>query len=553
MFSFRNGYSAYWRKNTSPIENWELAYLLKALRKAARYIMPHMKPIEWSGMSSLEDSKVSLDISFVLGEYPVPFGKVDALVGWVAHEALHSREMSNFVIYKAKHYIKDFPLNRQNIFLEMINAGEDIYVNNVAKDTIWQFYLHRAWKWYYPYIRRNKGSITLILFDVWRKVFFQKRFVLPPDLLGLTEALNVLIKYGRLIINTKEKYKGSLLDKAIKRFEFYKELWSLLCPLIKNWEKNIVFEFPNIESSNIYTNNEISDLKDSSNEVSIPRRDIEQIKEILMSEEDITSQIKEIIHDSSAVIPTFFWEENTLCRVSSDVNVVKKLRSIFESQKQRNKRQIRAVNRGLPFGKLDSRRLYKLYIDGKIFKEREYDFQQYWNIVILVDASISMSINKQKKETDNWYNVQKVFSSIYEAAKGYKNRLNLFAYYEQSGRCFVSNLLRDGRLYTLSPRGKTPSGQAIMAVALTLITSIRKKNLIIHITDGESNCGIDVSEAIKFCEKKRINLITIGYGYNDHIKDYLKSTYKNIYFMNSFDELPIALENLLKSHLLKQI
>jgi len=110
----------------------------------------------------------------------------------------------------------------------------------------------------------------------------------------------------------------------------------------------------------------------------------------------------------------------------------------------------------------------------------------------------------------------------------------------------LSNLLKNNRLYTLSPRGKTPSGQAIMAVALNMNKGYRKRDLLVHITDGESNCGIDVSEAIRYCEKKGVKIITIGCGYNEQIRDYLRKTYKNIYFMKDFQELPEALENLFR-------
>ncbi|RLJ01392.1 MAG: hypothetical protein DRP08_05565, partial [Candidatus Aenigmatarchaeota archaeon] len=159
---------------------------------------------------------------------------------------------------------------------------------------------------------------------------------------------------------------------------------------------------------------------------------------------------------------------------------------------------------------------------------------------------ISMSINKNKAASDNWYNVQKTFASLFEAAKGYHNKVQLYAYYEQAGRCFISTLLKGNRLYTLSPRGKTPSGQAIIGVAMNMLRDAKRNNLLIHITDGESNCGIDVSEAIRYCKKKLINLVTIGCGYNESIREYLKDTYKDIYFMKDFSQLPDAIEYLLK-------
>ncbi|RLB12901.1 MAG: hypothetical protein DRG39_00635 [Deltaproteobacteria bacterium] len=540
-------YSDYWRRNLSSIESRELVYLLKALKKVARHVSSRVKPIEWKGISVFDEGKIVLDLSYVLGEYPVPPVKVDALVGWVVHETLHVREMSSFVLYKARGYSKGFPMAQKRIFLQMIEAGEDIYVNHVAKGSIWEFYLNRAWKDYYPRIRRDKDSIISILFDIWRKTFFQEGFRPPLGLSPLKGALDLLQDFGhRLLAISKEK---SVMEKALQRFSLYQEMWSSIYPLVRDWERSLITDFPDLDATDMYKDEESGSGSDEP-DISLPRRDIEQLKEMLVEqEEDLTSQIRAMVKDGSSVMPTFFWEEDIPCDIMPDPGTVKKIRAVFESQRQKSRRFLHSVNRGLPFGKIDSRRLHRLFIDGRLFKEKEYEHRHYWNIVILVDASISMSINKNKADADNWYNVQKAFSSLYEAAKGYRNIIQLYAYYEQAGRCFVSNLLKNNRLYTLSPRGKTPSGQAIMAIALNMNKGHRKKDLLIHITDGESNCGIDVSEAIRYCERKGIRMITIGCGYNEQIRDYLSKTYKNIYFMKDFQELPEALENLLRKTL----
>lgn len=534
------GYSEYWRKNNSPVEMWELAFLLKSLKKAARYVMDRVKPVEWEGISfSGEKEKILLDPSFVAGQYPVPPGKVDALVGWVVHEAFHSREMSDMVLYKAREYAKESSIVERTTLLELVAAGEDIYVHHVARGTIWEFYLERMWRWYYPRVKRDNGSPLTLLLDLWRKLFFQQQFTLPPEFVSFEEPLNLLINYGQRLIKTAEEDSPS--QRAVERFNVYCELWPLFHPFVKDWGASL--NSPNLP---------LSHYDFIPEDFSVPRKiDLEELKETLASEEeDLTSRIRAMVEDKSSVIPTFFWEEQTPCNMLPDPGITRKLKFIFESLKQKNKVNLRSVNRGLLFGKIDSRRLHKAFIDGKLFKEKEYHQNQCWNVTILVDASRSMVIDKREVLNDNWYNVQKTFCSLYEAAKGYKNTINLFAYYEQAGRCFVSRLLRNNRLYTTFPKGKTPSGQAIMAVALNLNRSQRIKNLLIHITDGETNCGIDVAEAVEYCEKKRINLMTIGCGYDEKIKDYFLTNYKNVYLMNNFEELPVALEVLLKRTLL---
>ena len=539
-------YSDFWRRNTSPAENRELVYLLKALKKAARYVSPKIKPIEWKGISIFDKGKIVLDLSYVLGRYPVPPEKVDALVGWVVHESFHIKEISSFVLYKAKEYSKGLPLMQQGIFLQMIDAGEDIYVNHLAKGSVWEFYLKRAWKDYYPRIKKDKDSIISILFDMWRKSFFQEGFRLPLGLSFLETALDYLIDLGHRLFKTSKQ--RTIMERAIQRFHLYKETWPLFYPLVRDWERSLIADFPEIDLDSLDVHEEESGSDES--DISIPRRDIEQLKEMIMADEDVTSQIRALARDGADAMPTFFWEEDIPCDITPDPGIVKKIRSVFESQRQKSKRILHSVNRGLPFGKIDSRRLYRVFIDERPFKEKEYERIYYWNIVILVDASISMAINKNKTNTDNWYIVQKTFSSLYEAAKGYENTVQIFAYYEQAGRCFVSRLLKNNRLYTLSPRGKTPSGQAVMAIALNMNAGYRKKDLLIHITDGESNCGIDVADAIRYCKKKGINMVTIGCGYNEQIRDYLSNTYKNISFMKDFQELPEALERLLRKTLI---
>lgn len=544
-----SGYSEYWRKNNSPVEKWELAFLLKSLKKAARHVTDKVKPVEWEGISSSEEEKILLDPSFVIGQYPVPPGKVDALVGWVVHEAFHSREMSDLIWYKAREYAKEFSIAERATLLELVAAGEDIYVHNVARGTIWEFYLERTWKWYYPRVKKDYGSVLTFLFDLWRKSFFQQQFTLPPELAPLGEPLNLLIEYGQRLIRTAEE--GSPSQRAIARFDLYQELWSLFHPFVQDWEASLISVLPYVDNSQ--EDEGETGLETGANQVdfSVPRKiDFDALREMLTREEDLTSQIRAMVEDKSSVIPTFFWEEQIPCKVLPDPGIARKLKFIFESQKQKNKVNLRSVNRGLLFGKIDGRRLHKAFIDGKLFKEKEYNQNQYWNVTILVDASESMAIDKREVKNNNWYNAQKTFCSLYEAAKGYKNIINLFAYHEQGGRCYVSNLLRNNRLFTTVPKGKTPSGQAIMAAALNMSRDQRKKNLLIHITDGESNCGVDVSEALKCCEKRKINLITIGCGYSEKIRDYFITKYKNVYLMNNLEELPVALEVLLKRTLL---
>jgi len=106
----------------------------------------------------------------------------------------------------------------------------------------------------------------------------------------------------------------------------------------------------------------------------------------------------------------------------------------------------------------------------------------------------------------------------------------------------ISRLLKQKKLYSITPVGRTPSGQAIIAAALQMPEE-RKKKLIIHITDGESNCGCSLEHAFNYCKKEKIDLVTLGCGYKE--KDALIKQYgKSLQFIDYFEQLPRAMENL---------
>jgi hypothetical protein len=60
----------------------------------------------------------------------------------------------------------------------------------------------------------------------------------------------------------------------------------------------------------------------------------------------------------------------------------------------------------------------------------------------------------------------------------------------------ISRLIRDRQLLSVPPSGQTASGQALIAVA-HFMPKGRKRNLLIHVTDGESNLGCDVGYGIE--------------------------------------------------------
>jgi hypothetical protein len=210
-----------------------------------------------------------------------------------------------------------------------------------------------------------------------------------------------------------------------------------------------------------------------------------------------------------------------------------RISSIFQSYSAREK----LMNRGLTSGKLDSRRLHRAPITGRCFKYLESRPSMDWNVTLLADASGSMSGTK-------WRMVENTVSTLHRALKGYRNSLSAYAYFEIDGICMVSSLIKDDKMFSVPPCGQTASGQAIIAAALFMPENKRRR-LLIHITDGESNIGLNVPAAIEYCRTKNIHLVTLGCGCMD--QNAMQAQYGNtIEFIGGFRMLPQSIERLLR-------
>jgi hypothetical protein len=143
-----------------------------------------------------------------------------------------------------------------------------------------------------------------------------------------------------------------------------------------------------------------------------------------------------------------------------------------------------------------------------------------------------------------WRMVENTVSTLHRALKGYRNSLSAYAYFEIDGICMVSSLLKDDKVFSVPPCGQTASGQAIIASALFMPKNKRRR-LLIHITDGESNIGLNVPAAIEYCRTQNIHLVTLGCGCRD--LNAMQAQYGNtIEFIGGFRMLPQAIERLLR-------
>jgi hypothetical protein len=88
------------------------------------------------------------------------------------------------------------------------------------------------------------------------------------------------------------------------------------------------------------------------------------------------------------------------------------------------------------------------------------------------------------------------------------------------------------------PHGRTASGEAIIATALNTRTPGRK-TLLVHITDGASNWGCGVADAIKYCQGNGVSLLTLGISCGLSAKQSLRDEYGNLVkFIDKTEQLP---------------
>jgi hypothetical protein len=542
------GISDYWRRDISPIESKELANLLQAIRKIACHIGPNVGNIIWTGMnSSSEASDIALDPRLVMGKYPVPSSKTDFAIGTVVNNALKQTEWSSRVInlthsrlavavHKTNHHLKEF-----------LDMAEQIYIDIVSNQSVLGLYTEKVRQIKF---RKARGLFVQPpsyeeLMHIWWMMAadrsgckYKEEFT--DDMYGVygynleshyrkpLSLLNSII--GELIEECPKK--RSVVERCDYRTNIYVRIWEDLLGMTKFWMMNI--NDPNLLPKALDFDDILSD------EFSEPLKTIRatlarEIKANLpRNNYDLTDEIRIICQDDEKIVPLEVNDIVLPVDERLDRELVYKLYLALKSHaKRRND-----VNRGLTSGKIDGRRLYRAPTSGKVFCNKKKKYEMNSDIILLIDATGSMAGPK-------WKVMQKIFCALFTALSSFNKNCRLFAYYEVKGICNLAELTpRKGEFYTVLPRGKTASGEAI--IATSLMSKRIKKPFIIHLTDGASNWGCPVSLAIDYCKKKKINLMTIGYGTNTSNKTALKEEYGDqVVFFENLKELPKKFAELL--------
>ena len=555
-------YSDFWRKNRSGNETAELMLSLRALRKVAGYIGRNVKPVFWKGMVETDNRFIVLDHGIIGEKYPVSYATFDVLVGQVALEGLSSLEWREWVTKKV---LAEAPAVSDSVYryLEnVIEAAEDIYINTRAKSSVWSLYLAQYWR---LELKKKRRDPTLppspsSLADVWRAetILGERAKDLHGYYFGPLDILNHL--YGEL---SHIALLPSIAERRSKRKNLYMDVWSRIADEILEWEKFPVSPdalkirdeaAPQGEAEERKGGNENNDAGES-NQASADQEDLlNRLKTALEDgENDLTDTIAVAVEDPEArSMETIVRKSRSISDIQSDDMLVNRLKKIFLQQKSlfmsRRKRHIKKAQHE---GKVDPRRLYRVPLDGRVFKKKELIISDFpWHVCIIADASSSMGGKSSGKRP--WETAEKIFVSLAKAAEGFNNLIDIYAYSEDGGVCVLTQLYYGGNVYSAIPKGRTPSGQAIMAAAL-LLNRKYKNNMIIHITDGAANCGISLGDTLKYCRAHDVEVITIGCGCNLQTQQFLKGYFSadHLNFMDNISGLSEIIEKLFRQRMLK--
>lgn len=530
----KNGISSFWRKNTSVRESVELANLLRALQKIAGHLGDNIGRIEYTGMSSSAGHAIRINPELVMGRYPIPSGLTDYVVGLVTHEAMHQTHWSDHVWKQLEPAMGDMTPIQLVMFQKIVFTGEDIYIDRIADQTVFGLYTGVARQQEMAEQNRDipsdRPSLDELLLFWWNRQFGyavdrRERPEYEDLLSGFDILADKLFQVSRISVG--------ITVKCRQRSLLYLDAWKSM--------KTLLQELP-VHNKRLCWSSGIKTPANSGNRCSpakqsrpIPTQLVQEIKTTLAAHTvDITPLIQSVVgFDDDTVAPMSRWDFNSPSNPVIDKRMVGRLKAIFQNYAARKK----LTSRGLTSGRVDQRRLYRTPVTGKCFMAVDRIPSPEWSVVLLVDASGSMRGNR-------WRMVESTIANIHKALTGYGNRLNAYAYFEVNGICMISKLLKDNQLLSIPPSGQTASGQAIIAAGMMMPEKSRHR-IMIHITDGESNFGCDVSYGIDFCRQKQIHLITLGCGCKN--KKNMGEQYGSaIQFIDHFEQLPRAVERLLK-------
>ena len=554
-FANEGGYSSFWRRDKSPVEVIELAKLLLAMRKIASYIGRNVGSIYWLGMNYVEG--IGIDAGPILGNYPLPAFKTDIIVGQTIQSAYKKTEWSARLKKLANSQLKgSTTYSRISVFNLFFDVCEKTYVDSLANLSVLGRYTEKAREW--ELSEKSKEFLqppTIIeLLYIWWEIAADrsrtryKNEYKDTSVGGLIKGISLesfykepLLLLNSIVdplINECPKISG-VTERGQFRLKLYASIWPEFFKYTRFWPMNreeIIRQSPEIR--NDIEEGDADDNAERAKNIIYGFQELIE-KAIKKKNPDFTQGVRANVKNTEEVVTVEGNDVVLLAENKVDKKLLQSLKMIIKTAAQRKT----IYNRGLKAGKIDRRRLYRAGTTGTVFQLKKDQFELANDIIFLVDATGSMA------EPTKWNQTETVYQTLFSVTKIFNKNARIFAYNEVRNKCFLTELFRKGIFFLVLPHGKTASGEAIIATGCTL-KKTNKKPFIIHITDGASNWGCGVSDALKFCIKKKINLLTLGIGCGPEDKRMLRKEYgKLVQFVDNINGLPHLFRSLL-SHTL---
>lgn len=545
--SREEGYSEFWRRNKSPVETYEMARLLGGMRKIASYVGRNSGKIIWSGMEAA--GAISIDPAPVMGQYPVPAVKADRVIGHTVRKAYRRTEWSDRFreVAQAKANLPNRYAYKFQLFFDMC---ENVYLDCLSNRTTLGYYTeaHRIHEIAAAFDAASHPPTISELLHIWWEIAADRsgqRYKEPyvDNSARAVSTRTSLEKFYKAPIELLNSLASPLIDECPRiqgvtergnfRVDLYLSVWPALFDVVKYWATDSKDPFLLLRK----VGKNVLGPEGHEDRPPPPVYFSEQIQKILPKRTiDYTDRVKEMVFDP----------KNEVVRVESNDIVMpahnrinKKLlhhlKLVVKTAAQKNT----LFNRGLRTGKIDRRRLYRAPTTGTIFQTGKDAFELVNDIVLLIDATGSMAAQNK------WEVAEEIYQTLFTAIKAYNKNARLFAYNELKDVCQISELYRRDNFFSIFPHGKTASGEVLIATALRF-KDRHKRPFIIHLTDGASNWGCGVEEAIQVCRRSRINLLTLGMWCSEKSKEQLKDEYGTlVQFVDHIDALPRLLRALL--------
>jgi len=531
-FLDEEGISEYWRRNKSTVPALELAQLLTGVRKFTAHLGSNTGSIIWEGMKEGDSSCIVLDPEVVRGKYPIPAVKTDYVIGTAtlgAYRLVEWSERAQKLTWEKAPWVE---VDQRYLFQMFIDIAERIYLEQlIARSSVLDLYIEVARNKDLENSLRNflpSPSVEELLHYWWISSVTQLQ---PSEVFALNhkqedipkisalygDALSVL-RAGAAVGFLQTMERESLTDRCQHRSDIYASIWVDLLGLVKGWQIDRFSEEGGTDQDQF-----------SGAATGIPDSTLKAIENAMGEGFEFTEAMMKLTDGYEAVVKIKMNNMVLPMEEHFDKQLYLKLKSALRMRSRARSR----ISRGLKSGSIDKRRLYRAPVTGEVFQYKKPIFELENDVILLVDASSSMIGPK-------WKIAQRIFYSMFEALKDFNKRTRVFAYYEYGNVCYLSELSQKGKLYTVVPKGKTASGEAITAVAMLLENRRnRKKPLIIHLTDGASNWGSSVDIAIDYCRKQSIGLVTLGIGATAPTQTLLREEYgKQVCFVNDISFLP---------------